>query len=78
MGQYKGLLMLVGIVLALGGAAAIAVPFFTTQKTTDVAKVAGLSLSVTEQTDHRVPPWLGPVALAAGLLLVGASTLARR
>jgi hypothetical protein len=78
MNGFKGLLMLVGFMLALCGLVAIAVPYVTTEKTTDVAKVAGLSLSVTEQTSRRVPPWLAPVALGAGLLLMGASVVTRR
>jgi hypothetical protein len=77
MNGSKGFLMIAGLVLALGGVLAIAVPYFTTEKTTDVAKVAGLSLSVKEDTTHTVPPWLAPVALGAGLLLIGASTFQR-
>ncbi len=78
MNGSKGFLMLAGAVLVVCGALAIGVPFFTTEKTTDVAKVAGLSLSVTEDTRHSIPPWLAPLALGAGVLLIGASVMSRR
>lgn len=73
----RNLVLLAGAILAICGVLAIAVPYFTTTKTTDVAKIAGVQLAVTEQTDHRIPPWAGPAALIAGIAMLAAADLGR-
>ncbi len=74
----KNGLVLVGAVIAIVGILAIAVPYFTTQQTTEVAKIGGLHIDAQEQTTHAVPQFLGPALLALGLIIVGAGVVSRR
>jgi len=74
----KTWLMLAGAIIALIGVVAIVVPSFTTGETHDVAKIGDLKLTAKEETTHIVPPFVGPVVLGVGVLLMGAGILARR
>ena len=71
-------LALTGVVVALLGVAAIAVPVFTTEQTKEVAKIGDLKLTAKAETSHVIPPFAGPAALVAGLVLVGAAFTIRR
>ena len=74
----KNGLMIAGAVVAIVGVLAIAVPAFTTQKTSDVANIGGLKLTATKETSHVVPPFVGPTALVFGVVLIGAGILTKR
>ena len=65
-------LMGLGAVLVLLGVLGFAVPYFTTEQTTDVAKVGDLKLQATESTSHSVPPWAAGGVLGVGVILLGA------
>ena len=77
-GFSKNGLVLTGAVLALLGVLAIAVPVFTTEQNTDVAKIGDLKLTAKEETSHVIPPVVGPAALVLGLVLVGAGFVVKR
>jgi hypothetical protein len=70
-------LMMLGCVIALGGAVALAIPVFSTMKTDEVARVGDLKLTVKEETRHSIPPIAAGGALALGLALVGAGFVRR-
>ena len=69
--------MMFGAVLALLGVLGLAIPYFTTEQTKEVAKVGDLKLQTTESTTHFVPPMVAGGALVLGLVLIG-SGLYRR
>ncbi len=73
-----GILVIVGAVLAVLGLAGIAVPYFTTQQTKDVAKLGDLKIQSTQNTPHTIPPLLSEGALALGVVLLGAGIMQRR
>ena len=60
-----------GAVLMLLGLLGFAIPIFTTDRTTDVARLGDLKLQTTQSTTHVVPPLLSGVALLIGALMVG-------
>lgn len=70
-------LVLVGAVLVLLGIAGLAVPVFTTQKTTDVAKIGGLQVQAQEDQNHVIPPMVAGGAVALGVVLLGAGLMRR-
>jgi hypothetical protein len=65
-------IMAAGAILVILGVLGFAVPFFTTQQTTDVAKLGDLKLQTTESTSHSIPPWAAGGVLALGVVLLGA------
>jgi len=73
-----GGLAITGVVIALLGGIAILIPAFTTVENKDVAKIGDLKLTTTQETSHIVPPFVGPTALMAGLVLVGAAFVIKR
>lgn len=78
MGRSTNGLIIVGAVIALLGLAGLAIPEFTTQKTTDVAKIGGLQLQAQEDTPHVIPPLVSGGALFFGIVLVAGGLLRRR
>jgi hypothetical protein len=73
----KGLI-LAGAIFAALGVIGFAVPIFTTQETSDVAKIGDLKLQSTENTSHSIPPLLAGSALILGVVLVGAGVYQKR
>lgn len=65
-------LMAVGAVLVLLGVLGLAVPYFTTSETKDLAKVGDLKLQTTESTSHAIPPVAAGGVLVLGAVLLGA------
>ncbi len=68
-------MMMGGAVFVLLGLAGIAVPYFTTQQTHEVAKIGDLKISATEETGHSVPILVSGGAIALGLVLMGAAMM---
>lgn len=66
-------LMTVGAILVLLGVLGLAVPYFTTSETKDVAKVGDFKLQTTESTSHSIPPAAAGGVLILGGLLLGAA-----
>jgi len=66
----KSPIMMVGLILVIVGVLALAYQGFTYTKQEEVAKIG--DLKITAETDKRVtfPPYLGGIALAAGLVLI--------
>ncbi len=77
-GVPKRGLMITGAMVAPLVALAILFPIFTTEQTKDVARIGNLKLRAKDETSHVLPPFVGPVALAIGLILIEAGLVARR
>jgi hypothetical protein len=71
------LLLLAGAIILLLGIAGIAVPYFTTQQTKDVADVGPLHVKATEQQSHVIPPLLSESAIVVGAVLMGVAFVRR-
>ncbi len=65
-------LIAVGAVLVVLGLIGFAIPMFTTQETTELARIGELKLQATETTSHIIPPLLSGGALVLGVVLIGA------
>ena len=61
---------IVGIVLIVAGAAALAYGGFSYTKETHQAEIGPLKLSVKEKEQVNVPQWAGIAAIAAGVVLL--------
>jgi len=72
------ILVLAGAIILLLGIAGIAVPYFTTEQTKNVANVGPLHVQATEQQSHVIPPLLSDAAVAVGVVLMGAGFFSRR
>ncbi len=70
-------LFLVGAIILLLGIAGIAVPYFTTEHTKDVADVGPLHVQATEHESHTIPPLLSEAAIAVGAVLMGVAFVRR-
>ncbi len=79
--RYEALLnrslLITGAIILLLGVAGIAVPYFTTEQTKDVADVGPLHVHATEQTSHSIPPLLSEAAIAVGAVLMGVGLVRR-
>jgi len=67
-----------GGALVLLGLVGFATPIFTTQQTTEVARIGDLKLQSTESTSHVIPPILSGGALVLGAVLIGAGFYQKR
>lgn len=67
-----------GVVLALLGLLGLAVPVFSTQHTTQVAKIGDIKLQTTQRQWYSVPPLLSGGALVLGVVLIGAGVYRKR
>jgi multidrug transporter EmrE-like cation transporter len=63
-------LKIVGIVLIIAGAAALAYGGFSYNKETDKAQFGPLKLSVQEKENVNIPNWLGIAAIVAGVVML--------
>lgn len=67
-----------GAILILLGLIGFAIPIFTTQQTTDVARIGDFKIQTTESTSHVIPPIVSSGALVLGVLLLGAGLFQKR
>ncbi len=70
-------LLIAGAVILLLGIAGLAVPYFTTEDTRNVANVGPLHVQATEQKPHVIPPLLSEAAIVVGGVLMGAAFFRR-
>jgi hypothetical protein len=68
---------LVGAALVLLGLLAMAVPYFTTTQTKDVAKIGDLSIQSKQETGHSIPPLVSGGMLVIGVVMLGAGLMKR-
>lgn len=73
----KNGLTTIGAILAVVGLIGLAVPYFTTQETKEVARIGDLKLQATEQKTYSIPPIVAGGALLVGIVLIGASVTRR-
>ena len=59
-----------GAVLLILGLLTFVVPIFTTQQTTEIAKLGDLKLQSTEKSEHVIPSMLSGTMVVAGVLLL--------
>jgi uncharacterized membrane protein HdeD (DUF308 family) len=71
-------MVVVGAILALLGALALASPVFTTNETKNVATLGDLKIQANEQTSHAIPPVLSGAALVVGLMLLAGGLYQKR
>ena len=69
---------IIGVVLVALGLLGIAVPYFTTQQTTEVARLGDLKLQATESKSYAIPPLVSGGAVVLGIVLIGAGVYRRR
>ncbi len=69
---------MIGILLLVAGLLGFAIPIFTTQQTTDVARLGDLKVQATETRTHVVPPLLAGGAIVVGIVLLIAGTYRSR
>ena len=74
----RNTLVLIGAILAVLGVVAIAVPYFTTTETKDIAKIGDLRVQTKTEETHAIPPYVGPAALVIGVIVLGAGLVQRR
>lgn len=73
----KNGLTMIGAILVVLGLIGLAVPYFTTQETKEVARIGDLKLQATEQKTYSIPPLAAGGALLVGVILIGASVYRR-
>jgi len=71
-------LIVLGAVLIVLGLVGFAVPMFTTQETTELARLGELKLETTQTTTHVIPPLLIGGVLMVGVILLGAGLYRKR
>jgi hypothetical protein len=76
-GTLSRSLLIAGAIILLLGIAGIAVPYFTTEQTKNVANVGPLHVQATEQSSHFIPPLLSGTAAAVGVVLMGVGLMRR-
>ena len=67
-----------GVALLALGLLGLAVPFFTTQQTTEVARLGDLKLQTTESKSYAIPPLVSGGGVVVGIVLIGAGMYRRR
>ncbi len=75
--SMSGIMISVAVLLLLG-LLAFAIPAFTTQHTTDVARIGDLRLQTTESKSYVIPPLLSGGAAILGAVLIGAGVWRKR
>ncbi len=71
MGRSLNMLVISGAILALLGIAGLAIPVFSTQQTTEVAKIGDLHIDAQEHHYYAIPPIVSGGALVLGIILLG-------
>ena len=69
---------MIGAVLVALGLLGMAVPYFTTQQTTEVARLGDLKLQTTGSKSYAIPPLVSGGAMAVGIVLIGVGLYRRR
>jgi hypothetical protein len=78
MNRSMNTLIICGALLALLGIVGFAIPVFTTEQMTDVARVGDLQIQTRENTAHVIPPLASGSALIVGIALIGGGLYRRR
>ena len=78
MDRSMNMMMTAGTLFVLLGIAGLTMPVFTTQETTEVAKIGALRLQAQEDTSHAISPLVAGGALIIGIVLLGGGLYRRR
>ncbi len=71
-------LVVIGTVLVVLGLIGFAFPMFTTQETTELARLGELKLETTQTKTHVIPPLVIGGVLVAGVILLVAGLYRKR
>ena len=71
-------LVVIGTVLLVLGLIGFAFPMFTTQETTELARLGELKLETTQTKTHVIPPFVIGGVLVAGVILLVAGLYRKR
>jgi hypothetical protein len=71
MGRSLNALVISGVIFVILGITGLAIPVFTTQQTTEVAKIGDLKIDARENQVHAIPPLASVGALILGIVLIG-------
>ncbi len=74
----KNGMTMIGAILVLIGLIGLAIPYFTTAETKEVARIGDLKLQATEHKTYSIPPIAAGGALLVGVVLIGAGVYGRR
>ena len=67
----------IGAILVVIGLIGLAIPYFTTAETKEVARIGDLKLQATEHKTYAIPPLAAGGALLVGVILIAASVTRR-
>jgi len=71
MGRSMTFLVIFGALLLLLGIAGLVTPVFTTQQTTELARIGELKVQTQEDRPHAIPPLVSGSAVILGIILIG-------
>jgi hypothetical protein len=71
MGRSLNALVISGVIFVILGITGLAIPVFTTQQTTEVAKIGDLKIDARENQVHAILPLASVGALILGIVLIG-------
>jgi hypothetical protein len=74
----KSVFLISGMVLVMLSVLAFAIPVFTMQQTTDVARIGDLKVQTTENKSYALPPYVAGGLLVVGVVLIGADFYRKR
>ncbi len=72
-----GKITAIGAILVVLGIIGLAVPWFSTNETKDLAKIGDLKIQANEQHTHTIPPAAAGAVLVVGVVVLGAGLLRR-
>ncbi|HEY1721515.1 MAG TPA: hypothetical protein VGG27_09750 [Magnetospirillaceae bacterium] len=67
----------IGAILVVLGIVGLAVPWFTTTDTKDVANIGNLHVQAQEQHQHSIPPMAAGAVLVVGIVVLGGGLFRR-
>ncbi len=71
-------LAMIGAILVVLGVIGLAIPWFETSQTKDVANIGNLHVQAQEHQQHFIPPAAAGAVVAVGIVLLGGGLFSRR
>ena len=70
-------LVTIGAILVVLGVIGLAIPWFTTPETKDVANIGNLHVQAQENKTHFIPPAAAGAVVAVGIVILGGGLFRR-